>query len=290
MHKQAHGVDYPQVSDASRATHYAGSMDRRANPLPLAAGDRLRIWRERRHLSQMALALKAGVSARHLSFVETGRAQPGRDLLLRLAEELEVPLRERNLLLLAAGFAPVFGQREFDDPGFDSVRSIIDITLERHKPFPAYVIDRHWNVVRSNSAVPALYEGVAPALMAPPVNVVRIMLHPDGMAPRIRNLAVWRSHLLGEVRHRFDLTADPELGALLREALAYPAGDAPAFEWTGGPAVPLDIETRIGPLSFIGAVTVFGSPVDVTLEEIALEVMHPANEATERAVRNAAQA
>ncbi|MDB5829460.1 MAG: family transcriptional regulator, partial [Variovorax sp.] len=267
-------------------------MDTRVEPLPLPLGDRLRKWRERRHLSQMALALQAEVSTRHLSFVETGRAQPGRDLVLRLADELEIPLRERNQLLMAAGFAPVFGQRDFDDPAFDPVRSIIDITLERHKPFPAYVIDRHWNVVRSNSAVQELYEGVSAALMGPTANVVRIMLHPEGMAPRIHNLAVWRSHLLGEVRRQFELTADPTLGALLREAAAYPTwgadGDAPAIEWSGGPAVPLDIETSLGRLSFIGAVTVFGSPVDVTLEEIALELMHPANDFTDRAVRQSA--
>lgn len=269
---------------------YHARMDTRVEPTPFTVGDRLRRWRERRHLSQLALAAQAGVSARHLSFVETGRAQPGRDTLLQLADELEIPLRERNVMLVAAGFAPVFQHRRFDDPSFDPIRAIVNITLERHKPFPAYVIDRHWNVVLTNAAVPELYEGVDEALMGPPVNVVRMMLHPGGLAPRIRNLPVWRSHLLAQMRRQIELTGDPQLERLLREALAYPASGAAAPEWTGGPAVPLEIQTRIGLLSFIGATTVFGSPVDVTLEEIALEVMHPADAFTEQAVRKAAQA
>jgi transcriptional regulator with XRE-family HTH domain len=264
-------------------------MDTRVEPPPFNLGDRLRCWRERRRLSQMAMALQAEVSARHLSFVETGRAQPGRELILRLADELEIPLRERNLLLMAAGFAPVFEQRGFDHPSFDPVRSVIRITLERNKPFPAYVIDRHWNVVRSNSALPALYEGIDAALIARAINVVRMMLHPGGRA-RIHNLPAWRSHLLGQVRRQIELTVDPQLERLLREALAYPAGEGPAHEheWTGAPAVPLEIRTRIGRLSLIGATTVFRSPVNVTLEEVALELMHPADDFTDRAVREAA--
>jgi transcriptional regulator with XRE-family HTH domain len=256
----------------------------------MAIGDRLRGWRERRHLSQLALALQADVSARHLSFVETGRARPGREMILRLADELDIPLRERNGLLMAAGFAPVFEERRFDHPSFDPVRAIIGITLERHKPFPAYVIDRHWNVVLSNAAVPELYEGVDAALMRPPVNVIRLMLHPGGLAPRIRDRSVWRSHLLAQMRRQIDLTADPQLERLLHEALAYPAppDEGAAAHGSGDTAVPLHIQTRIGCLSFIGATTVFGSPLDVTLEEIALEVMHPADDFTERAVRQAA--
>jgi transcriptional regulator with XRE-family HTH domain len=253
-------------------------------------GERLRGWRERRGLSQMALALQAEVSTRHLSFVETGRAQPGRDLILRLAEELEIPLRERNVLLAAAGFAPVFEQRPFDDPYFDPVRAIIGITLERHRPFPAFVIDRHWNVVRTNGGVPELYEGIDASLLEAPTNVVRLMLHPLGMAPRVQHLAGWRSHFIVQMRRQFDLTADPGLGSLLKEALAWPGGMAPIDESTGGPAMTLDIDTRIGRLSFISAITVFGSPVDVTLQEIALEVMHPANAFTDAAVRAAAAA
>lgn len=238
----------------------------------------------------MGLALQADVSARHLSFVETGRAQPGRELVLRLADNLEIPLRERNVLLMAAGFSPVFEQRGFDHPSFDALRTIIDITLERHKPYPAWVIDRHWNMVRSNGALPELYEGIDASLMTPPVNVVRNLLHPRGMAPRIRNLALWHTHMVGQLHRQIELTADPQLERLLREVMAYPVDEGPRHEWTGAPAMPIEIDTRLGTLSLIGATTVFASPLDVTLEEIALEVLHPADKATDVAVRAAAMA
>lgn len=257
-----------------------------------AIGDRLRDWRERRRLSQMALALQAEVSTRHLSFVETGRAQPGRALIVRLADELQIPLRERNGLLIAAGFAPVFEFRRFDDPSFDPVRTVIDITLERHKPFPAYLIDRQWNVVISNAAVPELVEGVDAELLRPPVNMVRMMLHPRGLAERIQNFGVWWSYLVAQIRRQIDLTADPRLEQLLRETLSYSTRptDAAAYGEAGRPAVPLDISTRIGQLSFIGATTVFGGPLDATLDEIAIEALHPADAFTEEAVRRAVAA
>src|SRR5262245_15865286 len=229
-------------------------------------GDHLRAWRERRRLSQLELSLRAEVSARHLSFVETGRAAPGRELVLRLSEELDIPLRERNALLVAAGFAPIFQHRSFDDPSFDSVRAILDMALEKQKPFPAYVIDRHWNVVGSNAAVPELYEGVARDLVRPPINAIRLMLDPRGMAPRMRTLAAGRPPLLSQVRRQLSLTADPFLESLLREILAFPAANADdgghgAIE---GPAMLLEIETCLGRLSFLGATTVFGTPADVT--------------------------
>ncbi len=265
-------------------------MDTRNRSARPTIGEQLRAWRERRRLSQLALALQAEVSSRHLSFVETGRAQPGRVLILRLAEELDVPLRERNDLLLAAGFAPVFGARSFDDPAFDPIRNIVDLTLERHKPFPAYLVDRHWNIVRSNAAVPQLYEDVDVALLKAPINVIRLVLHPNGLAPRILNLAIWRSHYLTLLRRQIQVTADPHLEFLLRETLAFPGGNADAHDGAGGPAVPLLIQTRLGLLSFIGATTVFGSPADVTLEEVALEVLHPADALTDSTVRAAAQA
>ncbi|SEK16449.1 MULTISPECIES: hypothetical protein [unclassified Variovorax] len=170
------------------------------------------------------------------------------------------------------------------------MRAIIGITLERHRPFPAFVIDRHWNVVRTNGGAPELYEGIDASLLEAPTNVVRLMLHPLGMAPRVQHLAAWRSHFIVQMRRQFDLTADPGLGSLLTEALAWPGGMAPIDESTGGPAMTLDIDTRIGRLSFISAITVFGSPVDVTLQEIALEVMHPANAFTDATVRAAAAA
>jgi transcriptional regulator with XRE-family HTH domain len=264
-------------------------MDTRNRDARPAVGEQLRSWRERRHLSQLALALQAEVSPRHLSFVETGRAQPGRGLILRLADELDIPLRERNALLIAAGFAPVFEARSFDNPAFDSIRAIVDLTLERHKPFPAFLIDRYWNVARSNAAVPALYEGVDAALMRPPVNVIRLVLHPNGMGPRILNYPLWRSHYLLQLRRQIQMTADPQLDLLLRETLAYPTGDASADDGSSGPLVPLIVQTRLGRLSFVSATTVFGSPADVTLEEVALEVLHPGDAFTEATVRAAAQ-
>jgi transcriptional regulator with XRE-family HTH domain len=262
-------------------------MDAKTHSTRAVIGEQLRLWRERRHMSQLALALQAEVSARHLSFVETGRSRPGRELVLRLAEELEIPLRERNALLMCAGFSPLFEARQFDDPSFDSIRSIVDLTLQRHKPFPAYVIDRHWNVVRSNAAVPELYEGVDAVLMKAPVNVVRLILHPRGMSPRIQNCAAWRSHFVTLLRRQVEFRADPELELLLRETLSYPAGEGLEEVPQEGPAMPLLVQTRLGRLSFIGATTVFGSPADVTLEEIALEVMHPADSYTDAAVRAA---
>jgi transcriptional regulator with XRE-family HTH domain len=260
-------------------------MDIRIQSAVRGIGEQLRDWRERRRLSQLALALRADVSSRHLSFVETGRAQPGRELILRLAEELDVPLRERNALLVAAGFAPVFEARSFDDPAFDGIRAIVDLTLARHKPFPAYLIDRHWNIVRSNAAVPALYEGVDAALLRPPINVIRLVLHPGGLAPRLLNHATWRTHYLAQLRRQIQMTADPQLELLLRETLAHPGPTDNAHGPAVGPAVPLVIQTRLGRLSFVGATTVFGSAADVTLEEVALELLHPADAFTESAVR-----
>jgi transcriptional regulator with XRE-family HTH domain len=259
---------------------------------PRRIGDHLRTWRERRRLSQLELSLRAEVSARHLSFVETGRAAPGRELILRLGAELEIPLRERNTLLVAAGFAPIFQHRRFDDPSLGSVRTILDLALEKQKPFPAYVIDRHWMVVASNAAVPALYEGVARELLRPPINVIRLMLDPRGMAPRIVNFAPWRTHLLAQLRRQLSLTADPFLAGLLREALAFPAGKADDRHHAAleGPAILLVVETRLGRLSFLGATTVFGTPADVTVEEIALEMLYPADAFTDEAVHAAAAA
>jgi transcriptional regulator with XRE-family HTH domain len=254
-------------------------------------GEQLRSWRERRQLSQLELSLAADVSARHLSFVENGRAQPGRDLILRLATELDVPLRDRNAMLVSAGFAPVFRHRRFDDPSFDSVRAIITATLETHKPFPAYVIDRHWSVVASNSAIPELFEGVAPELLIAPINVVRMILHPRGIAPRLLNFSTWRRHYLTQLRRQIVLTGDPVLEELYRDATSYPlqgSEDAQNEGSVDGPAIAFEVMTSLGRLSFLSATTVFGSPADVTLEEIALELLYPANTFTAQAVRDSA--
>ena len=253
-------------------------------------GDQLRLWRERRQLSQLELSLRADSSARHLSFVETGRAQPGRDLVLRLAEELEIPLRERNRLLMAGGHAPVFQQRAFDDPSFDAVRGIITLALETHKPFPAYVIDRHWTVVLSNAAVPELYEGVAEDLVRQPINAVRLMLHPQGLAPRILNLAAWHTHLTAQLHRQFVMTSDPVLGTLLDEVSTFGLDSRAeaTHKAAEGVAIPLEIMTRLGRLSFLSATTIFGTPLDITLEDIALEMLYPADSFTRETIRRAA--
>ena len=188
-----------------------------------AVGDLLRDWRQRRRLSQLDLALEAGVSARHVSFLETGRSSPSREMVLRLASELEVPLRERNRMLLAAGYAPAYGERTIDSPEMAPVRDAIDAVLRAHEPFPALVIDRWWDLVAANEAIAPLIEGVPETLFP---NVLRISLHPDGLAPRIENLAEWRAHLLARLRRELVVTADPRLAELLDEAEGYPGGEA----------------------------------------------------------------
>jgi transcriptional regulator with XRE-family HTH domain len=248
----------------------------------LAFGDQLRAWRKRRRLTQMELSFRANVSTRHLGFVEIGRAAPSRSLVLRLSEVLELPLRERNALMKAAGFAPIFSTASFDDDAFAAVRTAIAATLEAHKPFPAFAIDRLWNIVASNAAIPELYEGIAPELLAPPVNVFR--LHPRGLAPRIVNLAEWAAHLLHRLKREAELTAAPALASLLDETSSY---DLPALGHVHPGheiALPLRVMTRLGELSFISTVSVFGTPADVTLSEIALEMLYPANQETRERV------
>ncbi|HEU0114715.1 MAG TPA: helix-turn-helix domain-containing protein [Thermomicrobiales bacterium] len=249
-------------------------------------GELLREWRERRRLSQLALALAADVSARHVSFIETGRSRPSRDMVLRLAERLDVPLRERNRLLLAAGYAPAYPERDLADPDLAQIRQAVDLVLAGHEPYPALAVDRHWHLVAANRAIPPLLAGVAPALLAPPVNVLRLSLDPAGLAPRIVNLPEWRAHLLERLRRQADVSADPALAALLTElrALPVPASDAqaalPCGGAAGGPVVPLRLRTDDGLLSLLSATTVFGAPLDVTASELAIEAFYPADPAT----------
>jgi transcriptional regulator with XRE-family HTH domain len=260
-------------------------MNTAARPI----GEHLREWRQRRRLSQLDLALETGISARHLSFLETGRSLPSRAMVLRLAEELEIPMRERNVLLVAAGFAPVFGERALDDPRLGPVRQAIDLVLEAQKPYPAFALDRHWTIVASNRALPELYVGVAPFLLQPPVNALRLSLHPEGMAPRIANLPEWRAHLLARLKREIELTADATLVDLLREASAYPIPYAdrrpPTPEAESAVILPLRIATEVGLLSFFSTTTIFGTPVDVTLSELALELFFPADPETDAIVR-----
>jgi transcriptional regulator with XRE-family HTH domain len=264
---------------------------RRALPyvLPMqtpSIGEHLREWRQRRRLSQLDLALEAEISTKHLSFLENGRAQPSREMVLRLAEQLDVPLRERNVLLVSAGFAPVFAQRAFDDPALTAARKAVDLVLKGHEPYPALAVDRYWHLVAHNAAVPPLLASVSPTLMRPPVNVLRLSLHPEGLAARIENLAEWRAHLLTRLRQQIDATADAELTRLLDELAAYPApggGKAARINVShdyGGVVVPLHLRTEAGTLSLFSTTTIFGTPVDVTLAELAIESFFPADAGT----------
>jgi transcriptional regulator with XRE-family HTH domain len=249
-------------------------------------GGLLRDWRGRRRMSQLDLALEAGISARHLSFVETGRSRPSVEMVLHLAEQLDVPLRDRNQLLLAAGYAPAYGQRGLDDPEMGPVRAALDQVLRGHEPFPALVVDRHWGMVAANAALGMLIEGVAPELLEPPVNVLRLSLHPDGVAPRIVNLAEWRAHLLDRLGRQAVSSGDPALAALYEElsALPSPGPPEPYDPDAGDIAVPLRLRVGDEELSFISTVATFGTATDVTVAELSIESFFPANSETAEAL------
>ena len=254
---------------------------------PRPVGEQLRGWRQHRRMSQLDLACEAEISTRHLSFVETGRAVPSREMLLRLVERLEVPLRDRNALLLAAGFAPMFKERRIDDPDLRTARNVIERILKGHAPYPALAVDRHWNLVLANEAVAPLLAGVASDLLEPPVNVLRLSLHMRGLAPRIVNFSEWRAHLLARLHAQVVASADPVLSALLRELADYPLPPreaSPSHDDTNGIAIPFQLRTDAGVLNFISTTTVFGTPVDITLSELALETFFPADDATLRAL------
>lgn len=250
-------------------------------------GELLRDWRQRRKLSQLDLALETEISQRHLSFIESGRAQPSRDMVLRLAETLDVPLRERNLLLMAGGFAPVYSERRIDDPALAPARAVVDLILKGHEPYPALAIDRRWTLIAANAAVTPLLADVDPTLLKPPVNVLRLSLDPRGLAPRIVNFSQWRSHLLERLRRQALLTSDVMSIRLLRELLALPEPDNASRESAvdtnadyAGLAVPLRLRTARGVLSFLSTTTVFGTPLDITLSELMLEQFFPADRET----------
>ena len=255
------------------------------NTLAYPVGTLLRQWRQRRRLSQLDLACEADISTRHLSFVETGRAQPSRAMLLHLAEQLQIPLRERNRLLSAAGYAPLFSQHALSDPALRAARSAIEQLLKAHEPYPALTIDRQWNLLAANSAVAPFLVGVAPELLGPPLNVMRLSLHPDGLAPRIINLAQWRAQLLGRLRSDIAVSGDAQLQALLDELSAYPAPDEVPEPDNDAVLIPLQFRTEQGVLSLISTTTVFGTPTDVTLAELALETFFPADAASAEYLR-----
>jgi transcriptional regulator with XRE-family HTH domain len=245
-------------------------------------GELIRDWRQRRRMSQLDLACEAEISTRHLSFLETGRSAPSREMVLHLCEHLETPLRERNRLLLAAGFAPALPVRPMDDPDLGPARSAVERLLKAQEPYRALAVDRGWNLVSANGAVAPLIAGAAPALLEAPVNVLRLSLHPDGLASRIENLGQWRSHLLHRLRRQISETGDRGLADLHEELAAYPA--PPHTETTHRAedllAVPLVLRSDHGLLSFWSTTLVFGAPLDVTLSELALETFLPADEAT----------
>jgi transcriptional regulator with XRE-family HTH domain len=252
-------------------------------------GSLLRDWRQRRRMSQMDLSLEAEVSTRHLSFVETGRSKPSRELVLHLAEHLDVPLRERNALLLAAGYAPSYPQSPLDAGAMAPVRAALDAILAGHEPFPAVVVDRRWDLVTANRpALALLAEGVDPALLAPPVNTLRLVLHPDGLAPRVGNLEEYSAHLLDRLRRQADASGDDGLVALHEELAGYPGvrDDGPVH---ASPAdllfVPLVLRTAGETLTFFSTIATFGTALDITIAELAVESFFPADEVTSAALR-----
>ena len=248
-------------------------------------GALLRGWRERRRLSQLELSLRAEVSTRHLSFVETGRARPTAAMIERLAGQLDVPLRERNRLLLAGGYAPVHPEHEWDEPDLAAVRDALRVVLAAHEPHPAVLLNRWWELVDANAAIAALLDGVDPALLEPPVNVLRLSLHPGGLAPRIRNLGQWRAHLLEQLHQRIERTADPRLVELAEELAGYPGGEVAAAAPTDV-VLPLRLATPAGELSFFSIAAHVGTAADVTVDELTIEAFYPADAATAEALRS----
>jgi transcriptional regulator with XRE-family HTH domain len=259
---------------------------------PARVGDLLRGWRQRRRRSQLDLAVEAEVSARHLSFVETGRSRPSRELLLHLAEHLDVPLRDRNTLLLAAGYAPAHPRTPIDAPEMAPVRNALDAILAGHEPYPAVIVDHRWDVVTANGAALAvLVDGVARELLTPPMNALRVTLHPDGLAPRIANLAEWAAHLVDRLQRQATASGDAALAALLDELLSYPgvAGSHGEEDTAGRLFVPLRLRhDRVGELALFSTVATFGTALDLTVAELAIESFFPADDATARALRELA--
>jgi transcriptional regulator with XRE-family HTH domain len=256
-----------------------------AAPAGKGVGPLLRAWRERRRVSQLELALRADSSARHISFVETGRSRPSEEMVLRLAEHLDVPVRERNSLLLAAGYAPHYPETPLDDPALDALREGLERLIQGYEPYPALVVDATYTVVAANRGITMLLDGVPESLLQPPLNAMRLTLHPEGLAPRIRNLGEWRGHLLAQMERQIALHRSEPLRALYDEVAAYPvpeavddgdelAGSVPYF------ALPMRIEHDGRVLSFISSISTFNTPMDVTVSELAIETFLPADPAT----------
>lgn len=251
-------------------------------------GELLRQWRERRRVSQLELSLLAGVSARHLSFIETGRSRPSSEMILRIAEHLDVPLRDRNALLLAGGFAPAYPEHALGSPPMSAVTAAMRQVLDGHEPYPAMAVDRHWELIDANTAISIFLDGAAADLLEPPVNVLRLALHPDGLAARVANLGELRARLLGRLRRQADVTGDAVLADLFGELRGYPGnpGEPDARQPAAGEiAVPLRLRHGDGELAFLTTTTVFGTPLEVTVAELAIESFYPADAATAKALR-----
>lgn len=253
-------------------------------PPDRTVGDVLRHWRERRRMSQLELAGRAEVSSRHVSFLETGRSRPTRSMLLRLSEQLDIPLRERNSLLLVGGFAPEYAEHALGDVPMAAVARAVGQILRAHLPSPAVVVDRHWHLVDGNETVALLVDGCAPELLEPPINVLRLSLHPEGMASRIVNHGQWRAHLLHRLDHQIAVTGDGVLVDLAAELAGYPCADPAVEPEPGALVVPMRIRTRAGELAFLSTTTVFGTPLDVTVAELAIETFHAADADTTEAL------
>jgi transcriptional regulator with XRE-family HTH domain len=258
----------------------------------ISVGPLLRGWRQRRRLSQLDVSARAAISTRHLSFLETGRARPSRAMVLHLAEELDVPLRERNTLLIAAGYAPVYRETPLEGDDMAAVRAALEHLLAGHEPNPALVVDRRWNLVLANRAVGLLLTGVPAELLAPPVNVLRVSLHPDGLASRTVNFEEWSGHLLARLGRELAATGDPALAALYDELAALPGVAAPEPPVPHGDGasrlmVTLHLKSSLGDLAFFSTVATFGTAVDITLAELSIETFFPADEPTAAALRTA---
>jgi len=251
------------------------------------AGDLLRQWRQRRRLSQLDLAVAADVSSRHLSFVETGRSRPTSDMILRLAEHLDVPLRDRNTLLLAGGYAPAYPEHGLAEPELRAVQAALSRVLKGHEPYPAVVVNRWWELVDANAGIALFTRHVKPELLAPPANVLRLSLHPDGMAPRIANLPEWRAHLLARLHHQAGAAGDARLAELHAELAAYPGGQAEPPPARAEVVVPLRYHGDARELCFLSITAVVGTPMDVTVSELAIESFYPADAPTAAALGGA---
>ncbi|MEU0644026.1 helix-turn-helix domain-containing protein [Streptomyces umbrinus] len=284
---------------AARSTPTSAATSTGASAVDKGVGPLLRGWREQRRVSQLELALRAGSSARHISFVETGRSRPSEEMVLRLAEHLDVPVRDRNALLLAAGYAPRYPETPLDDPALDALREGVERLIQGYEPYPAFVVDATYNVVAANRGIAMLLDTVPEHLLAPPLNAMRLTLHPEGLAPRIRNLREWRGHLLAQMERDIALRRSEPLRALYEEVAAYPcpaegsprseneSDNGSSNESDEGPgesvpyfALPMQIEHDGRVLSFISSISTFNTPMDVTVAELAIETLLPADPAT----------